>query len=159
VATVSGKGSGRVSVAGLVAAKAGRRSRLLYRTHVYRGRKGERRGFAEADLAALLTAAHHLLAAPIVVVWDNLNIHTSAAMRDFIDAHDWLTVYRLPGYAPELNPTEGVWANVKNALANLAASGVDALAAIVRSLLKSVQYRPALIDGFIAETGLTIDPE
>jgi transposase len=47
-----------------------------------------------------------------VLVWDNLNTHLSTAMRGFIRAHgDWLSVYRLPSYAPELNPAEGVWAN------------------------------------------------
>ncbi|WP_404800150.1 transposase [Actinomadura algeriensis] len=39
----------------------------------------------------------------IVLVWDNLNIHLSTAMRTFIDEHaDWLTVFHLPAYAPEL---------------------------------------------------------
>jgi putative transposase len=32
----------------------------------------------------------------------------------------WLTVIRLPAYAPELNPVEGVWAHLKSSLANLA---------------------------------------
>jgi putative transposase len=27
---------------------------------------------------------------------------------------DWLTVVRLPACAPDLNPAEGVWANMKN---------------------------------------------
>ena len=82
---------------------------------IHRGRKGERRSFAEGDYAALLTAAHHQLGGPIVLVWDNLNTHLSTAMRAFIRTHaDWLSVYRLPSYAPELNPAEGVWANLKN---------------------------------------------
>jgi transposase len=92
-------------------------------------------------------------------VWDNDGGHTSKTMRQFIDAHDWLTVYRLPPYAPELNPTEGVWANVKGTLGNLAARGIDQLAAIVKSRLKRIQYRPGLIDGFIAGTGLVLEPQ
>jgi putative transposase len=32
------------------------------------------------------------------------------------------------------------------------------LAAIVKNRLKSIQYRPALIDGFLAQTGLTLEP-
>src|SRR3954453_19171574 len=41
----------------LVAVKPGRRPRLIYRTH--RGRRGSgRKGFTEADYAALLDAAH-----------------------------------------------------------------------------------------------------
>ena len=46
---VSGKGSGRVSIAGLTCYQPGRRSRFLYRTIVHRRRKGERRSFSERD--------------------------------------------------------------------------------------------------------------
>jgi hypothetical protein len=37
---VSAKGSGRISIAGLVCLKPGRRSRLIYRVLIHRGRKG-----------------------------------------------------------------------------------------------------------------------
>jgi transposase len=103
VVEVSGKGSGRVSIAGLVC--TGQRSRLIYRTLIHRGRKGERRSFADTDYAALLDAARQQLGGPIVLVWDNLNTHISVAMRALIAARDWLHVIRLPPYAPDLNPT------------------------------------------------------
>jgi putative transposase len=97
VVAVSGKGSGRVSVAGIVCLKPGSRGRLFYRVLVHRGRKGERRSFSEAHYAGLIAAAHHQLHAPVILVWDNLNTHVSAAMRDLIATHsDWLTVVRLP---------------------------------------------------------------
>ena len=159
VVTVSGKGSGRVSVAGLVCLKPGTRSHLFYRIRVHRGRKGERRSMSEADYAGLITAAHYQLHAPVILIWDNLNTHISAAMRGFTESHrDWLTVVQLPSYAPDLNPAEGAWANMKNGLGNLAASSVGQLAAIVRNRLKRIQYRPALIDGFLAQTRLTLEP-
>ena len=160
VVAVSGKGSGRVSVAGLVCVKPGARGHLFYRMRVHRGRKGERRSMSEADYAGLIAAAHHQLQAPLIICWDNLNTHVSAVMREFTGAHpDWLTVVQLPAYAPELNPVEGVWANMKNGLGNLAARNVDQLAKIVRNRLKRIQYRPALINGFLAQTGLTLEPE
>jgi transposase len=115
---------------------------------------------SEADYAELVTAAHHQLNAPVILIWDNLNVHLSAVMRTFTDAHhDWLTVIQLPAYAPDLNPAEGVWANMKNSLGNLSASNADQLAAIVKNRLKRIQYRPGLIDGFLAQTGLTLEPE
>ncbi len=76
-------GSGRVSVAGLVCLRAGSRGRLLYRMRIHRGRKGERRSMSEADYAGLITAAHQQLHAPVILIWDNLNTHISAAMRTF----------------------------------------------------------------------------
>ena len=159
VIPVSGKGSGRVSIAGLVCLKPGHRSRLFYRTVAHRGRKGERRSFAETDYIALLDAAHQQLQAPIVVIWDNLNTHVSAAMRELIATRDWLHVIRLPAYAPELNPTEHVWSHLKASLGNLAAHGLDHLITIVKNRLKRLQYRPDLIDAFLAHTGLTLEPE
>ena len=48
---------------------------------------------------------------------------------------------------------------MKNGLGNLAARDVGQLADIVRNRLKRIQYRPALIDGFPAQTGLTLEPE
>ncbi len=160
VIAVCGKGSGRVSVAGLVCLKPGSRGHLFYRIRIHRGRKGERRSMSEADYAELVTAAHHQLHAPVILIWDNLNTHISAVMRALTSARrDWLTVIQLPAYAPDLNPAEGAWANMKNGLGNLAASNVDLLAAIVKNRLKRIQYQPALINGFLAQTGLALEPE
>jgi transposase len=157
---VSGKGSGRVSVAGLVCLRPGHRGRLFYRVRIHRRRKGERRSLSEQDYAAMITAAHHQLHAPIVLIWDNLNTHLSTVMREFIQAHhQWLTVIQLPAYAPDLNPVESVWAHMKHDLGNLAVHTVDELAQVVKSRLKRIQYRPDLITGFLAQTGLTLQPQ
>lgn len=160
VVRVSGKGSGRVSMAGMVCLKPGRRGHLFFRLRIHRGRKNERRSLSEDDYAGLIAAAHHQLHAPIILIWDNVNTHISAAMRAFLDAHtDWLTVIALPAYAPDLNAAESVWANVKNGLGNLAAQGVDHLAAVIRNRLRRIQYRPELFPGFLTQTGLSLDPQ
>jgi transposase len=154
VVRVSGSGSGRVSVAGLVATRPGHNPRLIYRTLAYHARKGEPKGFAEADYIALLDAAHQCLGGPVVAVWDNLNTHHSAAIKKMIEGRSWLTVFMLPAYAPDLNPVEGVWTHLKRSLANLTKHTVDQLAAVVKTRLKRMQYRPDLVQGFIASTGL-----
>ncbi|WP_432987155.1 transposase [Dactylosporangium sp. CA-233914] len=159
VIPVSGKGSGRVSIAGLTCYQPGRRSRFIYRTIVHRNRKGERRSFSERDYITLLDAAHQQLAAPIVAVWDNLNTHVSAAMRELIAARDWLHIIRLPAYAPDLNPVEAVWSHLKRSIGNLAVRGVDHLQAIIKNRLKSIQYRTDLLDSFLNHTGLTLEPD
>ncbi|WP_238412323.1 transposase, partial [Saccharothrix deserti] len=150
--------AGRVSLAGVVCRKQGHRTRLIYRMLVHRGRVGEKKGFREKDFAALLDAAHRQLGGAIVLVWDNYVHHVDAAMRALIDERSWLTVFRLPAYAPDLNPAEGVWAHLKRSLGNLAPYGIDGLAAVVRNRLKRMQYRPDLLDGFIAQTGLITTP-
>jgi putative transposase len=153
VVQVTAANSPRVSVAALLATKPGQRPRLLYRTH--RGRRGARRkGFTETDYAALLDAAHRQLGGPIVLVWDNLNTHVSAAMAELIAARPWLTAFRLPPYGHELNPVEPVWAHLKRSLANLTKHTIGELTALVKTRLKRMQYRPGLLVGFLASTGL-----
>jgi len=145
-------------MAALIALRPGLRTRLCYTTRIHRGRKGERKSFSERDYIALIDSVHQQLRAPIILVWDRLNTHISAAMRDLIAARTWLTVFLLPGYAPDLNPVEAVWSQVKRSLANLCAGSLDRLAALVRNRLKSLQYRTPTLDGFIAETGLHLEP-
>jgi putative transposase len=156
---VTAAGTRRVSLAALVCAKPGRRPRLLYRTLTDRGpRRGRRKGFTEADYARLLDAAHRRLGGPIVLVWDNLNTHCDRVMRRLIAARPWLSVHQLPPYAPELNPVEGVWSNLKRSLANLAKHDIDQLTALIKTRLTRMQHRPELIQGFLAKTGLDLTP-
>src|SRR6266704_1379487 len=157
VVTVTGGHDTRVSLAALIAVRPGRRPRLIYRTHRAR-HADKRKGFTETDYARLLDAAHQQLNGPIVLVWDNLNTHTSGAMAALIAARDWLTVYRLPPYASELNPVEPVWSNLKRSLANLTRHDIDQLTALVKSRLRRMQYRPGLLEGFLAKPGLDLTP-
>ncbi|MEV0424799.1 hypothetical protein [Streptosporangium canum] len=57
-------------------------------------------------------------------------------------------------------PTEGVWSSLRAKVLNFAVGGIDQLTVLIKNRLKPMQYRPDLLDGFIAETGLVIsDPE
>ena len=159
VVKVTGAHNTRVSLAALIAVKPGCRPRLIYRVHRSRARgKDQRKGFTETDYARLLDAAHQQLGGPLVVVWDNLNTHVSAAMKELIATRGWLTVYQLPPYAHELNPVELVWSHLKRSLANLAKRNLVQLTALVRTRLKRMQYRPGLLDGFLASTRLDLTP-
>ncbi|MDQ0718371.1 transposase [Streptomyces luteogriseus] len=64
----------------------------------------------------------------------------------------------MPSYAPELNPAEGVWSLLKRAIANFVATDLRGLVRIVKRKLKKIQFRPHLIDGCLAGTGLIIEP-
>jgi DDE superfamily endonuclease len=159
VVKVRGRGNGRVNVAGVVCYRPGSRPRFFYRLHVYRGRKGEPKSFAWHEYRDLMIAAHQQLGAPMVWCWDNLNVHLCPQMKEFIDEHeDWLRVYQMPSYAPELNPTEGVWSLLKRSIVNFVATDLTGLTRIVKRKLKKIQFRPHLIDGCLAETGLIIEP-
>jgi len=151
VIRVRGGGTGRVSVAGLACYRPGDRSRLIYRLHSYRGRKGETKAFT-------WTEHRQLPGGNVLLVWDNLNVHLGAELRAFTGAQAWLRVFRLPAYAPDLNPVEGIWPVLKGGvLANLAVASFAHLVQVIRHGLKKIQYQPGLIEGRLAGTGLTLD--
>jgi len=138
VARVSGRGSGRISVAAVACLKAGQPSRFFYRIRGHRLRAGTRRAMSEADYAALITATHRYLDAPVIVNWDNLNTHLSRKMRAF---------------------TTGHWAVMKNSLGNLAPGTTSQLEAAMRHQLDRIQRRPGLITAFLGQTGLALNPQ
>jgi transposase len=59
------------------------------------------------------------LRGPIVMLWDRNTIHRAARIGNFLRRHRRVHSHFFPGYAPELNPDEFVWANLKRAVANL----------------------------------------
>jgi transposase len=73
--------------------------------------------------------------------------------------HDWLTVERLPAYAPELNPVEGLWANLKDLeLANRPTTTLAEVADAATQGIQRVCKHEDLVVGFLAHTGLSLDP-
>ena len=63
-----------------------------------------------------------------------------------------------PAYAPELNPVEPVWSNLKRSLANLVKHDISQLTALVKTRLRRMQYRPGILEGFLAKTRLDLTP-
>ncbi|MFC9620552.1 transposase [Streptomyces sp. NPDC056930] len=111
------------------------------------------------DYRDLLIAAHRQLGGPIVLVWGNLNVHKAADLREWAAAQDWLTIYYLPPYAPDLNPVEGIWSLLRRGwLSNVAFGTPEHFVQTIRRGLRHIQYRSHLIDGCLTETGLTISP-
>jgi DDE superfamily endonuclease len=157
VVKVTGGSNKRVSLAALIAIKPGHRPRLIYRVLKNRRRRGDqRKWFTETDYARFFDAAHQQLAGPLVVVWDNSSTHVSAAMAGLAAARDWLTIFQLPPHAHELNPVELVWSHLKRSLANLAKRNLAQLTTLAKTRLRRMQYRPGLLDGFLAKTQLDL---
>ena len=74
---VRGGGTGHVSVAGLACYRPGHRSRLIYRLHFYRGRKGETKAFTWTEYRDLLIAAQRQLPGGVIVlVWGTTSMCT-----------------------------------------------------------------------------------
>jgi transposase len=93
---------------------------------------------------------------PLLIVWDRLSAHRSKRTRDFITSQgNRLWVEYLPGYAPELNPVEYIWAYWKqHALPNVCPKDYWSLNEAARRTLKRMRRRPRLITAFWQQAGL-----
>lgn len=58
------------------------------------------------------------LKGPIVLLWDRSPLHRAKLVKQFLGSCPRINPFHFPGYAPELNPDEFVWANLKRNLAN-----------------------------------------
>jgi transposase len=129
----------------------GRRVRLLtdHTTGAYNTSK------LIAALQRLPTLLDH---APVILIWDGLPAHRSTAMKAWLASQrHWLQVVALPGYAPELNPVEPLWAAVKSKdLANYAATDLTDLWHTAHRGLQRIRRNATLLWSFLAHTGLNI---
>jgi len=56
----------------------------------------------------------HFRGEQVILLWDGLPSHRSRMMTEFlVEQRRWLEVRRLPADAPESNPVEGLWSNIK----------------------------------------------
>ena len=61
----------------------------------------------------------------------------------------------LPGYAPELNPTEYIWGHLKqHELPNLCPKNLWELGHFARRTLRRMRRRPTLVQAFWKQAGL-----
>src|ERR1700688_4153327 len=96
---------------------------------------------------------------PLLIVWDGLSAHKSKITRDFIASQQGrITIEYLPGYAPELNPVEYIWAYWKqHTLPNVCPKDFWSLNDTARKTLKRMRRRPRLITAFWKQAELSLD--
>jgi transposase len=107
------------------------------------------------QVVAFLADLHRRLG-PVTVVWDRGASHDkSGLVRAWLAKHPGVVTEKFPGYAPDLNPDEGVWGWTKyGRLSNLAADDTDELWGHVIDELITVKSSPHLLKAFIRETRL-----
>jgi putative transposase len=110
-----------------------------------------------ALIGFLRALKRHFRGRPIILVWDGLGGHKSGAMRQYLArTRAWLTVEPLPGYAPDLNPVEQIWGNLKGGeLANLCPVDILALRRPLRVGFARIRHQSALAFSFLRHAGLS----
>jgi transposase len=110
------------------------------------------------DIVAYLKRLKEELGPRLTIVWDGSRIHDkSNLVRAFLAEHPDIRTEKLPGYAPEMNPDELVWAWTKyGRLGNLAAQHTDWLRDYIIGEFTYIQEHPDLMASFIEKTKLPL---
>jgi transposase len=92
------------------------------------------------------------------LLWDGLPAHRSRAMRAWLATQrHWLVTERLPAYAPELNPVEGLWSWLKGVqLANLTSPTLAQVIDQAHRGIEQICRTPHLPYSFLRRTGLSV---
>jgi transposase len=97
-----------------------------------------------------------MIAGLLLVIWDGIPTHRSKIVKTYLanGAARRIHLEQLPGYAPDLNPTEWVWSFLKLAdLANIACDHLPDLEVLIKNSKRRMQRRPELIQAFIRDAG------
>jgi transposase len=110
------------------------------------------------DIVAFLRQLRRELPGPLTVVWDRHNIHSrSRLVKEWLAGQSDVVLEDLPGYAPELNPDEMVWAWLKyGRLANLSARDVAELRDHLITELGWAAFDGELLTGFFNHANLGV---
>jgi len=81
----------------------------------------------------------------VVVLWDNGRIHKGPLIRSLLARTARLHLENFPGYAPELNPDEGVWNQAKRALANGRPDNLVELGKTIATQLRRIRRSAACL--------------
>lgn len=90
----------------------------------------------------------------LFVLWDGGRPHNGRLIRELLGRVHRLHLVRFPGYAPELNPDEGVWKLAKHALANGCPMSIADLKPSLARVLHSIRKSPKNLRGCINHSGL-----
>lgn len=142
----------RLSIAATLAFRwDGRRTRFYFHTHPG--------SYTDVTLIAFLRdLRRHFRSQRVILLWDGLGAHKSGPMSAHLARQRaWLQVERLPAYAPELNPVEQVWGNVKgHELANLCAPDLATLRTPLRTGFARIRRQRHLAFAFLRHAGLPL---
>jgi len=95
----------------------------------------------------------------LLVIWDGSPIHRGQAVKAFLarGAARRLHLEQLPGYAPDLNPDEGVWSYLKRVeLANVCCPDLGELRAALIRARERLRHRRGVLQACSRQCGYVV---
>lgn len=111
----------------------------------------QEKAFDGSDVVRFLKHLLQHISGSLLVVWDGLPAHRGQAVKDFLrrGAARRLHLEQLPGYAPELNPSEQVWHYLKNVeMKNLCCHDLQQLRDELHKAIERLGHKTHIIQSF-----------
>jgi transposase len=112
--------------------------------------------FHGADIVRFLKHLLCHLSGKLLIIWDGAPIHRDKSVKAFLagGGAKRLSLEQLPGYAPDLNPDEGVWNYLKHVeLSNVTCHNQNELRHELRLAIARLRRKPDTIRSFITHCG------
>jgi len=95
----------------------------------------------------------------IILIWDGSPIHRANALKDFLKrgAAKRLHLEQLPGYAPDLNPDEGIWNYLKRVeLGNVCCTDLNDLSTQLIRARERLRHKREIIRSCSRQCGYSV---
>ncbi len=116
----------------------------------------QERAYRSPDVVEFLKHLLGHIPGKLVVIWDGSPIHKGQPIKDFLSngGAERIRLEPLPGYAPDLNPDEGIWNYLKRVeLRNVRCSNVRELRRAMRLAVARLRHKRHIIRSCIKKAG------
>lgn len=119
----------------------------------------QERAYKGPDVVRFLQHLLRHIPGKLLIIWDRAPIHRSHVVKDFLASGAAARIHleQLPGYAPELNPDEGIWNYLKRVeLKNVSCQNLSHLRHELRGAKERLRHKTDVIQGCIKQSGLYV---
>lgn len=117
------------------------------------------RAFKGPDVVRFLRHLLRHLTGKLLVIWDGSPIHRCQVVKGFLaaEAAQRLNLEALPGYAPDVNPVEGIWRYLKRVeLRNRCCHDLTELRREVRHATARLRHKNPILKASIQHAGYPV---
>ena len=117
----------------------------------------QERPYRGEDVVGFLQHLARHIAGKLLVLWDGAPIHRSRAVKTYLTTGTAGRIHleQLPGYAPELNPAEGIWNYLKRVeLKNRCCQNISHLSYELRKAKERLRHKTGVLRGCVKQPGL-----
>lgn len=119
----------------------------------------QERPYTGEDIVEFLKVLHRRLKGKVLIIWDGAPIHQASPVKAYLagGAARYFQLERLPGYAPDLNPDEGVWQLLKHTfLGNVCCRTIEQLSECLKVAVRRLRYQRQVLKDCIAAYGFAL---